>query len=154
MWRLNACRHISSTQIKPPRFEQWYWRNTASLLLFYSLLFKIYNGLTFPHFRQSLTVNKSEYSQTCRQRICLIRSIDTSNKIKKDVAICHTLALDYDIDQLGNWSTATRHNKLLKVSYWSALCLSIPLVGESPTIWGSEANSMCDEITLDIMAVF
>jgi hypothetical protein len=25
-----------------------------------------------------------------------------SQGIKKDVVICHTLALDYDIDQLGN----------------------------------------------------
>ncbi len=65
---------------------------------------------TFPHFRHSLNVKKSEYSHTCRQKICLIRSIDTSNKIKKDVVICHILALDYDIDQLGYRSTATQHN--------------------------------------------
>ncbi len=40
---------------------------------------------------------------------CFIQLDEWRINLKKGMANCHTLALDYDIDQLGNRSTAT-HN--------------------------------------------
>jgi len=65
------------------------------------------------------------------------------------MANCHTLALDYDIDQLGYWSTATQHYKHFKVSYWFVLCLSNYHIRGITPIDGSVANSVLDEVTLD-----